>query len=104
MPLLKKGYAADEDAAMSAQEIGYLFQGAPRQRRPCFLLAQQEDNRVGRVAATVNWPRPDGVSRTSPGVTAARTALSTLPATLRSWPSGWPVSMHVGPAAAGVRL
>jgi hypothetical protein len=43
--------------------------------------------------ATVNWPRPDGVARTSPGVIAARTALSTLPATLRSWPRYRPVSI-----------
>ena len=41
---------------MSAQEISYFFQGAPRQRRPCFLLAQQEDKRVGRVAGDGQRP------------------------------------------------
>jgi hypothetical protein len=36
-------------------------------------------------------------------VIAARTALSTLPATLRSWPRCCPVSMPAGSAATGVR-
>ena len=43
-------HAADEYPVVCAQEVGYVFQGAPGQRRPCFLLAEQKDNRVGRVA------------------------------------------------------
>jgi hypothetical protein len=38
-------HAADEYPVTTAQEIGYLFQSSPGQRRPCFLLAQQEDKR-----------------------------------------------------------
>lgn len=42
--------AADEYPVTSAQEIGYPLQCALGQRCPCFLLTQQQDKRVGRVA------------------------------------------------------
>ena len=53
-------HAADEHPVTCAQEVGYLFQSAPGQWRPCFLLAQQKDKRVGRVAgngepASARW-------------------------------------------------
>lgn len=62
--------AADEYPVMCAQEIGYLFQSAPGQRCPCFLLAQQKDKRVGRVAgdgepAPARWSGQDIAGRDS---------------------------------------
>ena len=63
-------HAADEYPVTSAQEIGYLFQSAPGQRRPCFLLAQQEDKGVGRVPgdgelAPAGWSGQDIAGRDS---------------------------------------
>jgi hypothetical protein len=74
--------AADEYPVVCAQEVGYLFQGAPGQRRPCFLLAEQEDKRVGGVAGDGEPAPARWVARTSPGAVAARTAFPALPATL----------------------